>query len=69
MSNLFIMMGAPGSGKSTYLKHHANGKVISREIILKYHLFFQENIYYEDIALFPYMCAYLCHYIYINKEL
>ena len=33
MSNLFIIMGAPGSGKSTYLKHHANGKVISRDTI------------------------------------
>jgi len=33
MSNLFIMMGAPGSGKSTYLKHHAMEKLFQEMLL------------------------------------
>lgn len=33
-AKLFLMMGCPGSGKSTYLKtNHPNAKVISRDVI------------------------------------
>lgn len=36
MANLFLMVGAPGSGKSTYLRNNANGEfdaIISRDEI------------------------------------
>lgn len=47
----------------------ACGKVISGELVKEHGLLFQEKIYYEDIAWFPFISAFLEHYIYIEKPL
>ena len=47
----------------------ACGKIISGELIKEQGLLFQEKIYYEDIAWFPYVAIFLEHYIYIEKPL
>lgn len=47
MHNLIIMIGAPGSGKSTYLKKYAiDGKVISRDVI-RYSLLKEGDEYFS----------------------
>ena len=47
MHNLYLMIGIPGSGKSTWLKTHAtDGKVISRDVI-RYSLLQEGDEYFS----------------------
>lgn len=47
----------------------ACGKVISRELIQKYQLYFPQNLNYEDMALFPIMAIHLNKCYWINEPL
>lgn len=47
----------------------ACGKVISKDLIKKYQLYFPENIHYEDMALFPVMAVQLNKCFWINEPL